>query len=288
MSKNHKYLKAKPVPTKKQKITIAALIAAIVLVLILIIVLLVSLVKGDPAPTEPTETTEVTQATEETTEATEETEETVPPETKPEMLPHMKELYEKNPDTVGWIRIDGTKLDYPLMFVPEDEERYIHANFEGKYDYAGLPFIDKDCSLDPESQNLIIYGHNMTNGTGFRTLMYYQQENFWREHPTIYLSTLYEEREYEIISCFFDRVYYVHENCFKFYQFIDPPTEDEFNVGRDYFKTHSMHEMEQAVYGDTLITLVTCAYHVEDGRFVVVARLIEDEPAESETTAPKT
>ena len=124
--------------------------------------------------------------------------------------------------------------------------------------------------MDPESQNLIIYGHNMTNGTGFRTLMYYQQENFWREHPTIYLSTLYEEREYEIISCFFDRVYYVHENCFKFYQFIDPATE------------------EQALYGDRLVTLVTCAYHVEDGRFVVVARLIEDEPAESETTAPKT
>ena len=59
-------------------------------------------------------------------------------------------------------------------------------------------------------------------------------------------------------------------------------------MGRDYFKTRSMHEMEQAEYGDKLITLVTCAYHVEDGRFVVVARLIEDEPAESETTAPKT
>lgn len=288
MSKNHKFLKAIPAIGKKEKITITILIVVILLVILLIVGMLMSMGKSDPAPKEPVQTTEV--PTEAATEASaESTEETVPPETEPEMLPHMKELYEQNPDTVGWIRIEGTKLDYPLMFVPEDEERYIHADFEGKYDYAGLPFIDKDCSLDPESQNLIIYGHNMANGTGFRTLMYYQQEQFWQEHPTIYLSTLYEEREYEIISCFFDRVYKKSDTCFKFYQFIDPETEKDFNVGRDYFKSNNLHEMNlEAQYGDQLITLVTCAYHVDNGRFVVVARLIEDEPAETEAATPET
>ena len=285
---DHKYLKKKePLIPADQKKSVLLLIGAIALVLVLIILLLVFLLTGkdEPAPVEPTGT--ATEATEATTEATEETEDTTPTEPEREMLPHMKELYEQNPDIIGWIRIDGTKLDYPVMYVPEDEERYIHADFEGNFDYAGLPFIDKDCSMDPESQNLIIYGHNMATGQAFRTLMYYQTKNFYEEHKTIYFSTLYEEREYEIVTCFFDRVYKKVENCFKFYQFIDPATEEEFNVGRDYFKNHNLQNTGVVTeYGDNLITLVTCAYHVDNGRLVVVAREITDETVEE--TVPET
>ena len=286
MSKKHKYLKAKePIIPAGQKKTIIILSAAIAVVLLLILLLVLMLGKSEPAPTEPTETT--TEATEATTEATEATEETVPPETEPEMLPHMKELYEQNPDTIGWIRIEGTKLDYPVMYVPEDEERYLHADFEGNYDYAGLPFIDKDCSMDPESMNLIIYGHNMATGQAFRTLMYYQMQNFYEEHPTIYFSTLYEEREYEIVTCFFDRVYKKQETCFKFYQFIDPENEEEFNEARDYYKNHNLQDTGIVIEpDDNLITLVTCAYHVDNGRFVVVAREIKDDVPEE--TVPET
>ena len=280
MSKNHKYLKPKAPMATNQK-TIIILSAAIAVVVLLIALVLLSIGKKVPAPTEPTEVIETTEAptTEPPTEAPTET--TDPTEPEREMLPHMKELYEQNPDVVGWIRVDGTKLDYPVMYVPEDEERYLHANFEGKSDYAGLPFIDKDCTMDPESQNLIIYGHNMTNGKAFRALMYYQMQNFYEEHPTIYFSTLYEEREYEIVTCFFDRVYKKQETCFKFYQFIDPANEEEFNVGRDYFKNHNLQDTGVEIeYGDELITLVTCAYHVDNGRFVVVARRIDNKPAQ--------
>lgn len=280
MSQKHKYLKAKdPIIPAGQKKTVIILSAAITVVVLLILILLLFMGKEDPAPTEPTEITEVT--TEATTEATEAPEETVPTEPEKEMLPHMKELYDQNPDIAGWIRIDGTKLDYPVMYVPEDEERYLHTDFEGKSDYAGLPFIDKDCTLDPESMNLIIYGHNMTNGKAFRTLMYYQMVNFYNEHPTIYFSTLYEEREYEIVTCFFDRVYEKKETCFKFYQFIDPETEEDFNEARDYYMNHNLQDTGIVIEpDDNLITLVTCAYHVDNGRFVVVAREIKDDVPE--------
>jgi len=285
MSKNHKYLKAKAALPLEQKKTIIILSAAIAVVVLLIIILLFSLGGGDPAPTEPTEVTETTAATEETTEATEET--TEPAETEPEMLPNMKKLYEQNPDTIGWIRIDGTKLDYPVMWTPEDKFKYDHLSFEEEYSFGGVPYMKYLCSIDPPTDNLIIYGHNMTNGTQFRTIMGYQQINYWQEHPTIYFSTLYEEREYEVLAAFYDRIYKTTETCFKYYDFIDPETEEEFNEGIQYFKDHSLYDTGvDAQWGDQLITLVTCSYHVDDGRFVVVGRLIEDEPAEEPAEKP--
>ncbi len=280
MSKNHKYLKAKAGLPLEQKKTVIILSAAIAVVLLLIIILLFSLGGEEPAPTEPTEVIETTAATEETTEATEET--TEPVETGPQMLPNMKKLYEQNPDTIGWIRIDDTRLDYPVMHTPNEKWKYDHLSFDGKYDYGGVPYLKEACSVDLPTDNLIIYGHNMTNGSQFRTIMGYQQINYWQEHPTIYFSTLYEEREYEVLAAFYDRIYTTTETCFKYYEFIDPETEEEFNEGIQYFKNRSLYDTGvDAKWGDQLITLVTCAYHVDDGRFVVVGRLVEDEPADA-------
>jgi len=190
-------------------------------------------------------------------------------------------LRQLNPDTIGWIRIDGTKLDYPVMWTPDDKFKYDHLSFEEEYDYGGVPYMKYLCSIDPPTDNLIIYGHNMANGSQFRTLVNFQQKNYWLEHPTIYFSTLYEEREYEIMAVFLDRIYKTTDTCFKYYNFIDPETEEEFNEGIQYFKDHALYDTGvTAEYGDQLITLVTCAYHVDSGRLVVVGRLIEDEPAE--------
>lgn len=284
MSKNHKYLKPKAATPRKQKITIIALSAAIALVVLLIALLMIMMGREEePVPTEPS-TSETTEApTQATTEATEET---VPTETERVMLPHMKELYEQNPEIIGWVRIDGTKLDYPVMWTPHDKWKYDHLSFDQKYDYGGVPYLNEQCDVDLPTDNLLIYGHNMANGSQFRTIMYYQQQNYWKDHPKIYFSTLYEEREYEVLAAFYDRIYYKAEKCFKYYEFLDPETEEEFNEGIQYFKSHSLYDTGvDAEWGDQLLTLVTCAYHVEDGRFVVVARMVEDEPVE-ETAAP--
>lgn len=202
------------------------------------------------------------------------TETTVPAETTPpQMLESMAVLYEQNPDIVGWLKIEGTQIDYPVMYTPDDPEKYLHLSFEERYSFGGLPFVDASCSMNPESDNLMIYGHNMNNGTMFRALIGYDMKTYWQAHPVISFTTLYEEREYEVLAAFYDRVYYETEDHFRFYRFIDPETEEEFNEGIAYFKDHSLYETDvTAEYGDELITLATCAYHVANGRFVVVAK----------------
>ncbi len=223
-----------------------------------------------PRATEPRETEPVI-----TTETAEETQAPEAPEApkEREYLPALQEKREENEDTVGWITIEGTKIDYPVMYTPQDPEKYLHLGFDQKYSFAGLPFIDANCSLDPESDNLIIYAHNMLDGSMFRSLMKYEQKTYWQQHPTVKLDLWDEEREYEVLAAFRDRVYYKTENCFKFYKFIDAESEDSYREAIDYYKTHACYDTGvTAQPGDRLITLVTCAYHTDNGRFVVVAR----------------
>lgn len=247
-----------------------AAVLAVVLAVLLIVALRGCQQEEEPDPTEET----YVETTEESTEATEES--TGP--TEPVMLEYMAELYAQNPDIVAWITIEGTALDYPVMYTPDDEERYIRKDFEGNYDYSGLPFVDKDCSIDPESDNVIIYGHNLKNGKAFTTIMSYKNKSFWEEHPTIKYTTLYEERTYEIVAVFRDKVYYKSDTCFKFYQFIDAENEEDFNEAMTYYKEHSLYDTGvTAEYGDSLLSLVTCSYHTDNGRFVVIARQITDE-----------
>ena len=257
-------------PRKKKKFGWLVVVAVLLLMAGVVAAMMRKPAEPVVLPTNPPTTQAPTVATDAPTEEP----------TEPQMLANMAELYAQNPDIVGWIRIEGTKLDYPVMHTPDDEEKYLYTGFDGNRDVSGLPFIDKDCKMDPESQNLILYGHNMKNGTGFKTLFSYLQKDFREEHNTIYFSTLYEERTYEVLSVFYDRVYKQEDDCFKFYQFIDPTTEEEFDAAIDYFQKNAIYDTDvDAEYGDSLITLVTCSYHVRRGRLVLVAREIVD-PAE--------
>ena len=250
-----------------------------------VVVLIIALVFGlrGCQSEEPPVTDPATDPTDVTTEPTDP--ETVPGETQPlVMLPNMEELWNQNPDTAGYIRIDGTKLDYPVMYTPDDEQKYNHMDFNGNYKYAGLPFINVDCSIDPESDNLVIYGHNMKNGTGFSTVIQYRSEKFFQDHPTVFYSTLYEEREYEVVAAFYDKVYFNYDEVFKFYEFIDYENDIQFNEAVEYWKAKSEYDTGvEPQYGDRFLTLVTCSYHEKYGRFVVIARYPGEEPvAEAE------
>lgn len=217
----------------------------------------------------PTETATDPAATE-TTLATRETE-TATEATQPQLLPQYQPLFEENPDFFGWLTIPDTKIDYPVMHSPGDPEKYLHADFDGQYSFAGTPFADASCDL--ESDNILIYAHNMLDGSMFRSLLNYQEKTYWQKHPAILFNTLYEEQEYEVLAAFYDRVYYKTETCFKFYQFINAADEADFDDAIANFREKSLYDTGvSAAYGDKLITLVTCAYHVDNGRFVVVAR----------------
>lgn len=214
----------------------------------------------------PAETTVPTQATVPPTTAA-----TVPPTEPREVLPRLQEQYEKNPDLAGWLTVPGTRIDYPVMYSPDEPERYLHANFEVSYSFAGLPFLDAAC--DPESGNRIIYAHNMLDGSMFRTLLEYQQKDFWQRNQVISFSTLYEEQEYEVVAAFYDKVYKKTDTNFKFYQFYDTSDQSRFDEAMAYYREHALYDTGvTAQCGDELITLVTCAYQTENGRFVVVAR----------------
>lgn len=196
------------------------------------------------------------------------------------MLDNMAELYAENPDTAGWLHIDGTKIDYPVMYTPDEEWKYLRLGFDEKFLMSGLPFIEEDCIMDPdeESKSLIIYAHNMGNGTAFGNLKQYKDQKFWEEHKFISFSTLYEERTYEVVAAFYDRVYYNYEDVFKFYQFIDPETAEDYEKANAEYKAKAEYDTGVEVKdGDRLITLVTCSYHTTDGRFVVVAREVTKE-----------
>ena len=270
-----------PLTTEEKKRLLFLGVVAAFLLIVLLVLIFVFMPKQDvptlnttlPTPTETTSSTEPDTTGQTTTTPT--TEETTVP-TEPQMLLELARLHEENPDLYGWVRIDGTAIDYPVMFAPDEVEKYIHKNFYGDYSFAGLPFLSDYSGADVESMNLIIYGHNMTNGTMFQNLMNYKQKKYWEAHPEIYFATLDEERTYEIFAVLEDRVYYSYETNFKFYNFMDPETEEDFNEGIAYFKEHSLYDTGiTPEYGDRLITLVTCAYHHQLGRFVVIGRLVE-------------
>ena len=189
----------------------------------------------------------------------------------PVIMDRYRELYQQNDDIVGWIRIDGTKIDYPVMYTGDDF--YLSHGFDKEDSRSGVPFIDKRCSVRPMGTNTIIYGHHMKNVTMFAGLAKYRKRSFYKEHPIIHLDTLYEQQEYEIIAVFESQIFRKSDTIFKHYNFIDAGSEDDFKEYINGIKALALYDTGvTASYGDTLLTLVTCAYHTENGQFVVVAK----------------
>lgn len=182
-------------------------------------------------------------------------------------------MKEDNPDFAGYISVPGSPLGYPVMYTPYDPEKYLHKDINDVESDDGLPFIDARCNLNPDSDNIIIYGHNMKDGSMFASLFSYQDKSYYDEHPVIRFDTVDEIREYEVMSVFYDRVYYEDEDVFKFYNFIDADDQAEYEKNVEQYLKKSVYDTGiKAEYGDKLVTLVTCAYHTENGRFVVIAR----------------
>ena len=190
-----------------------------------------------------------------------------------ERMLKVKKLQEENAEIVGWLEISGTKINYPVL-QGTDNEYYMTHNYKKQKSKNGSIFLNKDYDWTIPSSNLLIYGHNSGNGTMFQELLKYVDENFYKKHPIIRFTTAEEDAEYEIISVFKSRVYYKsEENVFRYYYFVNAESEGEYNEFVENAKKASLYDIEAtAKYGEQLITLSTCSYHVEDGRFAVVGR----------------
>lgn len=186
------------------------------------------------------------------------------------------DIFLQNKDMVAWINIPDTKIDYPVMWTPRDENYYLYRAFDGSEDKNGSLILDTDSSLEPLTTDLIIHGHNMKSGAMFGNLTDYEDSSYWKDHKYISLYTEECERRYEVIAVFRSQVYKKSDQVFKFYKFFQADTEEEFDDFYQNIKEMSLYDTGvTAEFGDHFLTLSTCVYHVENGRFVVVAKEIE-------------
>ncbi|NLE56697.1 MAG: class B sortase [Lentisphaerae bacterium] len=200
------------------------------------------------------------------------------PEATPEppMLPNLAPLYDQNPDLAGWLTIEGTVIDYPVMFRPDDDDHYLTHNFDNEKDQNGSLLIQMGCDPFASGRNTIIHGHNMKSGKMFGDLEEYKKEAYWKEHPVIRFDTLYERGEYEVVAVFLSQVYRKTDDVFKYYHFFGAKSQAEFDEFYSNIKALALYDTGvTAQYGDTFITLSTCVYHVQNGRLVVVAKKVQ-------------
>ena len=191
-----------------------------------------------------------------------------------EVLSEYKTLHNKNKKLIGWIKIDDTIIDYPVMQTVNNEY-YLDHNFNQEEDRNGCIFMDYQCDVVEGCDNMILYGHHMQSGKMFGTLNKYSNENYYKEHPKIQFDTIYEKGQYEVMYVFRSKVYSEEEITFKYYQFINAGSEQEFNSYMNEMAALSLYNTGvTANYGDQLLTLSTCDYQENDGRFVVVAKRV--------------
>jgi len=170
-----------------------------------------------------------------------------------------------NRDYVGWLTIPGTVINYPIMYSPSEPERYLHLDFYGQYSYSGTPFLDARC--DPNEGNLIIYGHNMINGTMFGTLKSYRNEDYMNNHKTIYLELADGVHAFEVISAV------TLEKTDPWYSFLHASSSDEEAAWVSDLKAkHGVHTSVTPNGTERLLTLSTCTGNRRTERMILVAK----------------
>lgn len=215
--------------------------------------------------------------------ATEATEPTAPAETQPdettaptkprntEILPEYKALYEQNNDMVGWLKIEGTHVDYPvLQSTVENANFYLNHNFDKKSYGGGAIYAKEECDVFAPSDNITMFGHNMLDGSMFRDLANYRDEKYYNENKLITFNTIYEYHTYKIFAVF--KTTATMGEGFTYQKTVDAADIYAFNAFVNKCRELSFYDTGVIpAYGDKIICLSTCEYTLENGRLVVAA-----------------
>lgn len=182
------------------------------------------------------------------------------------------ELKAQNQDFVGWLRLEGTALDYPVVQTPHDPQYYLRRGFDGRYSVAGTPFLDARCDME-SGASLIVYGHNMNDGSMFAVLQNYLEEDYGREHPRLWCDSMTQRREYEVMAVL--RVNDSPETAANYYAV--PGSEEEFTAWVARLRAAALYDTGvEAVWGEQVLCLSTCDRTDRTARILVAAKRIDE------------
>lgn len=190
--------------------------------------------------------------------------------TEPTILPELAPFYEMNNDMVGWISIPDTKINYPVMQTPNNKDYYLYRNFKKMGSDWGAIYAREVCNINRPSDNITLYGHHMKDGSMFAGLDKFKTKSFWENHQTFTFDTLYERHTYQIWAVF--KTSANLDQGFAYHHFSDAANEEEFNEFVSTVKSLAFYDTGiTPEFGDKMLTLSTCEYTLDNGRFVVVA-----------------
>lgn len=188
------------------------------------------------------------------------------------LLKRYQALHATNKDFFGWLSIEGTNIDYPVMYSPDRPEFYLHHAFDGSDSESGVPFLDEGCA--PDGHYYLVYGHHLLNQTMFTQLTRYSEQSFYEQQPTLRFDTLTELREYQVVAAFLSQACDEGEqDVFRYYSYTDLSDKAVFEEYMRQVYDEALYDTGvTAEFGDDILVLSTCNYHTTDGRFVVVAK----------------
>jgi sortase B len=178
-----------------------------------------------------------------------------------------KKLLQTNEDIVGWLRIENTNIDYPVLQA-EDNDFYLKHDIQKDNNVNGSIFMDYRNNIETNNRHIIVYGHNMKNRTMFTSLLNYESRWYLEQHPIIEFDTLYGNEKWEIFSVHFTDTDYDYIKT----EFID---DEHFRSYMDDLQKKSLHKTQIKLSDkDVVLTLSTCSSSSDQARFAVHARLI--------------
>ena len=177
-------------------------------------------------------------------------------------------LQAENSDCVGWLTIPDTGIDYPIMHTPDEPEHYLRRDFYGNHASGGTPFLDGRNTAQAEGQNLIVYGHNMLDGSMFKPLINYLDADFRETHQDIYLELGDTQYRYQVLAVLETTV---ESPVYRYTDLSDPAVESDFRSA--LFQAANLDVIHHT---EGYLTLSTCGDWGGDTRVLVVASLAEE------------
>jgi len=191
------------------------------------------------------------------------------------MISKFYSFFDINKDIRGWVKIPNTNIDYPVVQYT-DNAYYLKKDFYNKDNKYGVPFLDSQNALNPNSQNLIIYGHNMNDDQMFHELIKYKDVNFYKTSPIISFDTIYGSFSWKIFAVFITNTDAKGNDTFQ-YRYTGFGSSEQFmSFIADVKKRSIVSTAVDVQIDDKLLTLSTCAYDIDNERFVVMARQVRD------------